>query len=202
LARIDGFRTLSAVTKDTNEPALTSQVVSLHRVYLEYIQNARSLHPLQDSGSVGPWGPASSAAAPYHQTSHHISTRNDRAYSTSSTGSVGYSGGGASSYGFSSSYNTGGPGTIRSSSNNSSRNFLNTQHLQQQQQHQSATYGHSAPYAPALSMANLLSGSHSAMHNGHSASNQNHDLDSQVEDGSIAAMGFNIAFNLVNELLK
>jgi hypothetical protein len=191
LARIDGFRTLSAVTKDTNEPALTSQVVSLHRVYLEYIQNARSLHPLQDSGSVG-----AASSAPYHQTTHHISTRNDRAYSTSSTGSVGYSGG-ASSYGFNSSYNTGGPGTVRSSSNNSSRNFLNTQQLQQQQQHQSAT-----PYAPALSMANLLSGSHSAVHNGHSASNQNHELDSQVEDGSIAAMGFNIAFNLVNELLK
>lgn len=41
MTKLDGFKVLSAVTTKTNEPALTSQVMHLHRQYMESLQSAK-----------------------------------------------------------------------------------------------------------------------------------------------------------------
>lgn len=73
MTKLNGFRILSAVTRKTNEPALTSQVMHLHRQYMEHLQTSKmaqlvkheSLNARSDAGSF-----------------------RNRTYSTSSTGSA------------------------------------------------------------------------------------------------------------------
>jgi hypothetical protein len=67
LAQLGGFRVLSEVTRSTDQPSLTAQVVHLQRLYMEYIQSARQSQLLSTESSIA---------------------MRDRAYSASSAGSA------------------------------------------------------------------------------------------------------------------
>lgn len=78
LAKLGGFRTLSSVAKDTNEPAFTSQVIYLHRLYMEYLQSAKMAQLVSHENLT----------LNQHSKGEALSLRT-RAYSTSSVSSTG-----------------------------------------------------------------------------------------------------------------
>ena len=52
LGNLGGFRVLAEVTRASNSPALTTQVVHLHRLYLEFIQSAKLVQMLSNDPSA------------------------------------------------------------------------------------------------------------------------------------------------------
>ena len=183
LAKQKGFRVLSEVTRSSNEPAFTSQAVHLHRLYMEYLQSARLSQLFNAERSSNPL--------------------RSLTYSASSVGS-------------SAPFMTGNVAQPQQSQQ--------LQPNQQLLQQRGSTPTASVPTisnrpAYTTSSAGALSTS-SSLHtfqpqqtttgaislgglNAASVSGGMHVGDSEsVDDSSIAAKGLNIAFSLVNELLK
>ena len=173
LAKLDGFRTLSAVAKAANEPSLTSQVIHLHRLFMEYLQSAKLAQLVSHEN--------------LNTKSDHGMNNRSRTYSTSSAGSAGahtnnsgLRGAGTSSTSAAAArLYTLSASAVASSNNVGTASGANLSH----------TYSHPSGniYPGPFPPNNLL----------YSAADLDHN-----EDASMATKGLNIAFNFVSELLK